>query len=61
MINSNGLNNKGKTEYVEIVDSIVNIEQSLVEVKTNNLKKKIKQITHLVINCCWYYKLTLMV
>lgn len=37
VINSKGLNNNGNTEYVEIVDNIVNIEQSLVEVNTNNL------------------------
>lgn len=36
-MNSNGLNNNGKTEYVEIVDNIVNMEQSFVEVNTNNL------------------------
>jgi len=36
-MNSNGLNNNGKTEYVEIVDNIVNIEQSFLEVNTNNL------------------------
>jgi len=37
VMNSNGLNNSGKTEYVDIVDSIVNMEQSFVEVNTNNL------------------------
>lgn len=37
VMNSNGLNNNGKTEYVEIVDNIVNMEQSFVEVNTNNL------------------------
>lgn len=37
VINSKGLNNNGNTEYVEIVDNIVNMEQSLVEVNTNNL------------------------
>lgn len=36
-MNSNGLNNKGNTEYVHIVDRITNIEQSLEEVNTNNL------------------------
>jgi len=37
VMNSNGLNNSGKTEYVDIVDNIVNMEQSFVEVNTNNL------------------------
>ena len=37
VMNSNGLNNNGKTEYVEIVDSIENMEQSFVEINTNNL------------------------
>jgi len=37
VMNSNGLNNNGKTEYVEMIDSITKIEHSLVEVKTNNL------------------------
>jgi len=37
VMNSNGLNSNGKTEYAEIVDSIVNTEQSFVEMNTNNL------------------------
>jgi len=36
-MNSNGLNNNGKTEYVEMVDSIVNMEQSFVEVNIRSL------------------------
>jgi len=36
-MNSNGLNNNGKTEYVEIVDNIVNMEQSFVEVNIRSL------------------------
>lgn len=39
VINSNGLNNNGNTEYAEIVDSITNTEHSFVDVKTNNLCK----------------------
>jgi len=37
VMNSNGLNNNGNTEYVEMVDSIANIEHSWVDVKTSNL------------------------
>jgi len=36
-MNSNGLNNNGKTEYVDMVDSIVNMEQSFVEENTRSL------------------------